>query len=756
MVFDGSRPKGSGAVKYSFHIVAPNVVFASNYGMMKSVIQAFVDKNKDDPLFFCGLDGKGKPKLIIDTGVYTKNRCFRTPLSHKKDDITQTKLEHIVKIETTDASSGQICTVWKEKPITSSAELLDGFVTHITKELDILPDQQTHQSAAAPTRKRQSTAAPTRKRQSTASSMRKRQSTAEQALSVSPGRTVTMSRVETAAVQSMQQFLVEKGINDIAVTGLKNWDCVNGVAIYACRNIGTRQCKVNPNEEHTRNNAFIRHKPDGSVFYHCLARSCRGKAHSRSNKDRKSFLIGKLQLFDELARFVVSELALMGPAETLDDAQTVLQTALRAMGGWVDDSGVSDLRQALTEWLNRSSMLTPEEKKKLLDELQVMVGSFGCESALLELWGMRQQRCAIGFKGGADIVYDPYARSSAQSFLHNVDTQRTDMRSLVLCMRLIWPESHDIVHEYMRFNACSKMQGVDFADSREFDCVWNIPHEFATNVFTSSIQRHFKTSVLSHSFIREVIPRLVGHAVFDYVKGEHDFRFTLDDGIARSSKLEYRLDYHTGEIKAEGLGVLHQLYNLKRFFVEHGSTKLMAEMLASVGVGEKMLFDAAEKVWRIFDSRNGIWRHRLSDYEPHSIVGLFVEQQLDPLIQLELFRGEPLPWCAARRGAAVGDTEDADSSCGDGVVGEDDGTKDDIDCSNEDGNSGGDDDDDDDDEKDSRWLEQEGKKRACEEDGSVVDSRKRRKHVCGNNAASFEVVNAKYRFGQTLKDQVRV
>jgi len=275
--------------------------------------------------------------------------------------------------------------------------------------------------------------------------------------------------------------------------------------------------------------------------------------------------------------------------------------------------------------------------------------------------------------------------------------------------------------------------------------------EVSTDAFSSSVKRLFHISVSSHPFIRVVIPKLFGHAVFEYVKGKHDIRFTLDDGTARSSKPEYRLDYYTGDIKAAGVGVVHELYKWKAFFVDNGNTMLMAEMLASIGLGKKMMFDAVDKVWRIFDTNHGIWRHRLSEYEPQSIVGLVVEEQLDPLIHLESFRGEPLPWdrFAATRADAVNCVEGGDSSD------EDDGTEDD-------------------DELDGYKCvrsDTAGKKRACAKSASEDgDSRKRTRNAGGSEgdpdsqkvcaragkAVSSRISAAKYRFGQTLKDQTEV
>lgn len=37
-------------MKNSYHILATNVVFSSNYGEMKSFFRNFVEENKQDPL----------------------------------------------------------------------------------------------------------------------------------------------------------------------------------------------------------------------------------------------------------------------------------------------------------------------------------------------------------------------------------------------------------------------------------------------------------------------------------------------------------------------------------------------------------------------------------------------------------------------------------------------------------------------------------------------------------------------------------
>mmetsp|Transcript_28059 Transcript_28059/g.65449 ORF Transcript_28059/g.65449 Transcript_28059/m.65449 type:complete len:93 (-) Transcript_28059:203-481(-) len=88
------------------------------------------------------------------------------------------------------------------------------------------------------------------------------------------------------------------------------------MTIYTCRNVGTRTCKVNPNEAHNNNNAFIKHARDCSVSYHCVSPSCRS--------DYNPVVIGKMQPFDQCMHIAVSELALMGPAQSFDDALAII------------------------------------------------------------------------------------------------------------------------------------------------------------------------------------------------------------------------------------------------------------------------------------------------------------------------------------------------------------------------------------------------------------------------------------------------
>jgi hypothetical protein len=410
---------------------------------------------------------------------------------------------------------------------------------------------------------------------------------------------------------------------------------------------------------------------------------------------------------------VVFEFSLLGPVSTFADALSVIEMAVKAVGGRFADGCEQDFYAAVQEWLNRSFVLSRDEKENLMKSARLPTpnspGSFGCGAALSNLWSVRQHQCAIGFNTGINLVYEPGLQLGAASFLRNVDIQATDVRSLVMYMRYLYPDARDIVHEYMRFD-CSEEQAGGLTNVVSFDKIWNIPHETLPSDFAAMVTRYARNSAFSHPFLRDILPRLMGCRLYDWTSIPHELRFTLDDGHPVSSKKEYRLDFHTGDIRADGRGVVHRLYSMKRFFVENGNTKLLAELMVAHGIKRTMRFDSTDKVWRIYDSKRGIWRCQLSQFEPQSFVGSFVEEHLEPLIQLESFMGKPFSWAGAAPAPVQLDDDNSDMS----EDSDDDGTE----CGEEETNT----------------------------------SRKRKRS--GGATRSFKISAAKYRFGQTLKDQV--
>mmetsp|Transcript_41428 Transcript_41428/g.96772 ORF Transcript_41428/g.96772 Transcript_41428/m.96772 type:complete len:567 (-) Transcript_41428:1614-3314(-) len=251
-VLDGSRVKTT-TTKYSYHVCACNVAFSSNFGGMKSAVEDFASEHASDPLFF------SNDKPIIDPTVYTKNRCFRTPLSHKKDDPTRTKLQRIAGRD------------WEPRPFTSAGELLDALVTYVpdnNDEIIIIPDPPV-----AP-RTRFADTHISKKRRIVSSSLN------------APFQGTCMPSAFDSSdkdTQAMQELLDEKGIKGFKVVGATGYE--NGRTIYRCRNDGERRCLSNPTETHTSNNPYLQLEPDGTVLHYCHACTC---------KDLGPYRIGRL------------------------------------------------------------------------------------------------------------------------------------------------------------------------------------------------------------------------------------------------------------------------------------------------------------------------------------------------------------------------------------------------------------------------------------------------------------------------------
>jgi len=442
-------------------------------------------------------------------------------------------------------------------------------------------------------------------------------------------------------------------------------------------------------------------------------------------------------------RKAAHQLALMGPVSTCEDAMAVIRCTATVAASNLQagsDNQARDLLQAhVQEWLLRSLGLNEEDRRLLIAEFQSLCrhgasSEAAIEPALHELWSMRVQNCAIHFKQGTDVVRNGNTWS-ADSFLGNVNDRKTDMTSLVLCMRILSPECHCTVYEYLRM--CSQEQACGLHEWDVFLRVWDTPYSRCVkeSLYSTFVQI-WRASVASHPFIREVIPKLFcGFNVYEYTKGEKDLQFTLDDGCVATRT--YKLSYDTGEIRVEGEGVIYGLYGLKEFFVKNGGPKLMAELLVAVGIGKTVAFDKIHRGWRIYDLTTGTWRHPSTEHEPQSIVGDTVMQQLEPLIQLQSFRGTQCPWSGAADDEGSGD--DCNSS-------DETGEDDECDSDEQDQNGGPL-------NSSSHTSARGGRKRAMQQPTGHGGSHKKKKVP---NFIGSRIVLAKYRFGQALKDQTEV
>jgi hypothetical protein len=645
-VLKGSRDTEDGQYKHSYHLVSRDIAFASNGSDMKKLLEDFVRANLNDTVLTYVDARDGKTKSIIDTAVYTKNRAFRTQLSHKRSDPTKTMLQLIERTVTSEHTDNQGNTIsvcqWKQCNNTTKDQLMQAFITHIPEDLKpgIIPSSSSISqllgakrplavAAEARDSKRQAVAADT---------------------SELPHHALIMAQV--------QKMVDDRGGSGCRISSLKMLD--SSTMHLSCKNSCQRTCLVTKGLIHKNNNAYITVSKDMRVTYGCHSQKCKGKAE----------VIGVLQ-DDELICEAARELALMGPPNSVIDAQFVLINAqmVNCVEHWLSD----DLTSAVSEWLSRSMLPQLQGATgKLLVEIMMNYlwkrQSVGLSvqqrlDALSELRSRRLKHCVIRFK--PDVVSCSLDGCiTVTSFLQNVDVQATDVCSLVLIVRLLWPDSDakDAMYEFIQYNLMEK-QACCLDDKIKFDAVWKTKHCFKTETFKTIIEQHLKTSLQSHPFVRDVIRRVMGMPVLRYWKQEDELQFTLDDGNVPSTKVQYRLNFFTGEIAgSRGTGIVHCLFGMKPFFTNNGNVKLMAEILATL-IKRKMLRDSKEGKWRIYDQLNGIWKLPCSEFEPHSIVGDFVRQELEPIRQLELFLGVPFAWTSTSAAStATDDDTEADTS----------------------------------------------------------------------------------------------
>lgn len=282
-VLDGSRQssKEGRQCKYSYHVLLPDLIFPNNTCEMKFFVEHFVEAHVGvDDLYWTQVKGgKEERRSIVDLGVYTKNRCFRTVYSHKVDDVTQTKLMCAKRMSSNGA--------WVRCDVKEDMEILDLFVTHVPHGSPIVRSASTFASEEASAYKK-------RKKPGGGLEMEDRQvrdmldgrEKKRKAWDEGEADPETRAKYEAMA-QHLQRFLLEKGIRDFRVASVLGKTSA-GNMVYSCRNEGTRKCLSNERESHESNNCFIKHvlkDNRGAVYYKCLAPSC---------ALCEPFLIGKL------------------------------------------------------------------------------------------------------------------------------------------------------------------------------------------------------------------------------------------------------------------------------------------------------------------------------------------------------------------------------------------------------------------------------------------------------------------------------
>lgn len=127
LVMDGSRRKTDNQWKRSFHIIARGIIMRSNCCEMKTFVENFVKESCKKEKWMWWEDAKGECNSIVDLGVYTKNRVFRLPLSHKDDDGSKTRFRRIVKNDENNT--------WEERPFQDEEDVMEALVTLVPEKM---------------------------------------------------------------------------------------------------------------------------------------------------------------------------------------------------------------------------------------------------------------------------------------------------------------------------------------------------------------------------------------------------------------------------------------------------------------------------------------------------------------------------------------------------------------------------------------------------------------------------------------------
>jgi hypothetical protein len=254
VVLEGSRILGNGVWKRSNHIIFVNIACASISGALKSFVKDLVEENNKNTLFWW--DDKGKQKNIVDHGVYTRNRCFRTPLSAKGDDSTATKLQRIERIKSKD-DAGNVSIVWEPRPLVTKEEILECLVSYIPDDLRqrIIPDNES------------------------ASNSQRHASGVSQRQNPRPAPSQQNSEYHAATLAQVQRMVDTAGGSGCVVYKIQE-ECDDGSMRIQCKNDGLRTCLVTKGEVHDSNNAAIMVRADGTVWYYCYTKLCKECDHN--------------------------------------------------------------------------------------------------------------------------------------------------------------------------------------------------------------------------------------------------------------------------------------------------------------------------------------------------------------------------------------------------------------------------------------------------------------------------------------------
>ena len=294
--------------------------------------------------------------------------------------------------------------------------------------------------------------------------------------------------------------------------------------------------------------------------------------------------------------------------------------------------------------------MTDTEKTQVLDAAaafeQDACTVAGCSVSLAELRRMRmaqQPAFWVSFEKG--VVCRTGGRSrkmTVDQFVTDLDPGSTHVLSAVLAARLLWPQEHAKISQFVNFKF-DESQACGLGQADNFTKTWSLPTH-GTKKFKECVLEQLL--IEQNPFLRDVIPSLMqGRRVARFHLNHDVLSFWLDAEDLKGSLVEYRLSFCTGSITSSlKKGVVCELFGLRPFFSRDYDVSLLADLLVELGITDKIRFDRDDAEWRIFDDECGIWRYSDSRHQVAGTVASFILKELIPLRELEFFFGRELEW----------------------------------------------------------------------------------------------------------------
>jgi len=237
---------------------------------------------------------------------------------------------------------------------------------------------------------------------------------------------------------------------------------------------------------------------------------------------------------------------------------------------------------------------------------------------------------------------------SVLTLLQNIDTAKTDCRSLVLFAHIMWPNENAQVYDFVQ-KSYKKCGDYGLHKQNNLEQVWKTTKN-GLNHLKTSFSRYIEIGICPHFFINKTISELMKSKVAKYSRKDR-MKLTFERDVPPifennqgqiSVKQEiFELVYNTGAITGStGQGSLHQVFNnnARIYFLTGGGTQNMATLLKNGNIGSIMRYDASMVKWRIYNPVTGIWDLSVSFVEV-SKVSDFLDRILTPILYLAEFAG---------------------------------------------------------------------------------------------------------------------